>query len=114
MGTPTRATTDDRNVPAGTGIAWFVAITGGWTAFGVVLVSDQSALSELLGDVRDLPLFVELVIWFAAFPFMLGLLVWDSGMDEAVRYVLVALVALLWTYWFRPRRRPADAGLTSR
>jgi len=55
------------------------------------------------------------LVWFALFPFVLGLTVWDSSWEPWLRALLVATFAVGWSLAFYPwRRRQAttrgDAG----
>jgi hypothetical protein len=80
-------------------------MVGAWIAFFALLLFSEATLGELWRDVRDLPLLVEGAVWLALFPLVLALGVWDSGLAEWVRLVLVCTFALAWSAAFFPRRK---------
>jgi hypothetical protein len=60
------------------------------------------------GDLRDLPLVVEALVWLALFPFVLDTAVWERPWETWLRLLLVFSFALLWSTLFFPRKRPAS------
>ena len=85
--------------------ASFAIMVGGWVAFAVALVASQQTLDDVWTSVRDLPLLVEGVVWLLAFPFVIGLAIWQASWDEAVRLTILAVLAVAYTYMFIPRKR---------
>lgn len=85
--------------------ASFAIMVGGWVAFAVALVASQQTLDDVWTSVRGLPLVVEGVVWLLAFPFLIGLAIWQASWDEAVRLIVIALLAVAYTYLFVPRVR---------
>lgn len=83
----------------------FAAIVTGWIAFLVLALASEPALGDLWRTVRDLPLVLEALVWFALFPFVLALGVWDADWDQWLRTVLVACFAIGWSLAFLPRAR---------
>ena len=85
--------------------ASFAVMVGGWVAFAVALVASQQTLGDVWTSIRELPLLVEGVVWLLAFPFLLGLAIWQASWDEAVRLTLIVVLAVAYTYMFVPRAR---------
>jgi hypothetical protein len=83
----------------------FAIMVGGWVAFAVALVASPQTLDDVWTSVRDLPLVVEGVVWLLGFPFLVGLAIWQTSWDEALRLAAVALLAVAYTYMFVPRVR---------
>lgn len=83
--------------------ASFAIMVGGWAAFLVALTGFPQALEDVWSAVSDLPLVLEGLAWVLGFPFLVGLAVWNASWDEAVRLVAIALLAVSYTYMFRPR-----------
>jgi hypothetical protein len=83
--------------------ASFAIMVGGWVAFAVALLASQQTLDDLWTSVRDLPLIVEGVVWLLAFPFLIGLAIWQASWDEALRLTVIAVLAVAYTYMFLPR-----------
>jgi hypothetical protein len=83
--------------------ASFAIMVGGWVAFAVALVASQQTLDDVWTSVRDLPLLVEGLVWLLGFPFLIGLAIWQSSWDEAVRLVAIAVLAVAYTLMFVPR-----------
>jgi hypothetical protein len=80
-------------------------MVGGWVAFAVALVASQQTLDDVWTSVRDLPPVVEGVVWLLAFPFLIGLAIWQASWDEAVRLTVIAVLGVAYTYLFFPRVR---------
>ena len=80
-------------------------MVAGWVAFAVALVASQQTLDDVWTSVRGLPLLVEGVVWLLAFPFLVGLAIWQSSWDEAVRLVAIGVLAVAYTFMFIPRKR---------
>jgi hypothetical protein len=77
-------------------------MVGMWLAFFALLLADQ--LDGLWDSIRELPLLVEIVLWVAFLPWMLGMAVWTSSWPAWVRVVLVVCFAVGWTIVSIPRR----------
>ena len=65
---------------------WFVWMVAMWVGFFVLLLADR--IGGVWGWVRDLPLVVELVLWVALFPWLLGSAVWTSSWAGWLRLLL--------------------------
>ena len=65
-------------------------------------------LDEVWSAIRDLPLLVEVGVWVAFLPWMLGTAVWASSWPAVVRVLLVLCFAVGWTVVSIPRERPAQ------
>ena len=76
----------------------------GWLVFFALIAFSEPALAGLRGTVTDLPLLVELLAWFALFPFVLALTIWTSSWDESLRFALICCCAVGWTIAFFPWR----------
>jgi hypothetical protein len=89
-------------------------MVGGWVAFYALMLFSEPALQNLRDLVRGLPLVVEALVWFALFPYVLALTIWDSSWAESLRFVLVACCAVGWSLVFYPwkRARPSSQGGT--
>jgi hypothetical protein len=83
----------------------FAIMVGGWLAFLAALVASRQTLDDVWAAVRDLPLLVEGLAWLLGFPFLLGLAIWQSSWDEAVRLAAIAVLAVAYTFMFVPRQR---------
>lgn len=83
----------------------FAVMVGGWLVFLVALVASPHVLDDAWTAVRELPLVAELVVWLLGFPFLLGLAIWHTSWDEALRLAAVAVLAGAYTFMFRPRAR---------
>ena len=94
-----------RHAPRRSGLAWFTAMVGGWTAFWALALASEATLAELWRGVRDLPVLVEALAWLAAFPFVLALGIWDAGWEPSTRVVLVVACTAAWSIAFWPWRR---------
>jgi hypothetical protein len=84
--------------------ASFAIMVGGWAAFLVALIASPQALDQVWNAVGDLPLVLEGLAWLFGFPFLVGLAFWNASWDEAVRLVAIAVLAVSYTYMFRPRQ----------
>jgi hypothetical protein len=71
----------------------------------VAMVASEQTLDHVWTAVRDLPLPVEGLIWLLGFPFLVGLAIWQSSWDEAVRLAAIAVLAVAYTFMFMPRER---------
>jgi hypothetical protein len=87
------------------GWIWFALIIGGWSAFLVLVLFSESALSNLWEGLRDLPLLVEGLVWLLFFPLVLATAVWESSWETWLRVLLVACFTLGWSLAFLPRRK---------
>ena len=85
--------------------ASFAIMVGGWVAFAVAVLASQQTLDDVWTSVRDLPLVLEGVVWLLGFPFLLGLAIWQTSWDQAVRLTVIAVLAVAYTYMFVPRAR---------
>jgi len=83
--------------------ASFAIMVGGWVAFLIALIASRQTLADAWTAVRDLPLALEILAWVLGFPFLVGLAIWNASWDEAVRLAAVAVLAVIYTYMFRPR-----------
>jgi hypothetical protein len=87
---------------------WFVWMVAVWAGFFVLLVAGQ--ISGVWDWVRDLPVLVELVLWVALFPWLLGAAVWLSSWMGWVRLLLVLVFAFGWSLVSIPRRKQDEQG----
>ena len=83
--------------------ASFAIMVGGWVAFLIALIASRQTLDAVWTAVRELPLALESLAWLLAFPFLVGLAIWNASWDEAVRLLAIAVLAVAYTYMFRPR-----------
>jgi hypothetical protein len=87
---------------------WFVWMVAMWAGFFVLLVAAQ--ISGVWDWVRDLPVLVEIVLWVALFPWLLGAAVWSSSWMGWVRLLLVLVFAFGWSLVSIPRRKQDEQG----
>jgi hypothetical protein len=99
------AASGDAVRPARFAYASFAIMIAGWVAFAVTLAASRQTLDDVWTSVRELPLAVELVVWLVAFPFLVGLAIWQASWSEAARLAAIALVAAAYTVLFIPRDR---------
>jgi hypothetical protein len=88
-------------------------MASGWLAFAAALVVSPTALNDTWSSIRDLPLVLEGLLWLAAFPYLVGLAIWQASWDEGVRLIAIAMLALSYTLLFVPpdwKRRAAARG----
>ena len=83
--------------------ASFAIMVGGWVVFLFALIASRQTLDDVWTAVRDLPLALESLAWLLGFPFLVGLAIWNASWDEAVRLLAIAVLAVGYTYMFRPR-----------
>ena len=81
----------------------FAIMVSGWIAFLIALIASRQTLDDIWTAVRDLPLALEGLAWVLGFPFLVGLAIWNASWDEAIRLVAIAVLAVIYTYLFRPR-----------
>jgi hypothetical protein len=67
---------------------------GMWVVFFALLIAQQ--IGPLWSAIRALPTALEVLIWIALLPWMLGMAVWQASWAEWVRIVFVILLALFW------------------
>jgi hypothetical protein len=83
--------------------ASFAIMVGGWVAFALALLASQQTLEDVWASVRELPLLAEVLVWLLAFPFLVGLAIWEASWEEAVRLTAIAVLAVAYMYMFIPR-----------
>jgi hypothetical protein len=83
---------------------WFVWMVAMWVGFFVLLLADQ--IEGAWSWVRELPLLVELLVWVALFPWLLGAAVWTSSWEGWLRLLLVLMFAVGWSLASIPRQKP--------
>jgi hypothetical protein len=98
----TAAVSEPRRRPLGA-ILWFVWMVAMWVAFFVFLLADR--LDEVWNRITGLPLVVEILVWIAFFPWVLGTFVWTRGWADWLRLALVVVFAVGWTLVSIPRKR---------
>jgi ABC-type amino acid transport system permease subunit len=80
---------------------WLIWMVGMWVAFFALLLANQ--LDGLWSAVRQLPLIVEIVLWVAFLPWMLGMAVWTSPWAGWLRVAIVLGLAAGWILISIPR-----------
>jgi hypothetical protein len=90
---------------------WFVWMVAMWAGFFVLLAAER--IDGVWSWVRDLPLLVELVLWVALFPWLLGAAVWTSSWAGWLRLLLVLVFALGWSLASIPRPKQRREGGSS-
>ena len=86
------------------GYVSFAIMAGGWVAFLIALIASPQTLDDVWAGVRDLPLVLEGIAWVLGFPFLAGLAIWETSWVEGLRLLTIAVLALAYTFMFRPRR----------
>jgi hypothetical protein len=87
---------------------WFVWMVAMWAGFFVLLLADR--IGGLWDWVGDLPLVVELILWLALFPWLLGSAVWTSSWAGWLRLLLVLVFAFSWSLISIPRPKQEQNG----
>lgn len=87
---------------------WFVWMIAMWAGFFALLLTDR--IDGVWSWVRDLPLLVELLVWVALFPWLLGAAVWTSSWGGWLRLLLVLVFALGWSLASIPRQKQEQKG----
>jgi hypothetical protein len=99
----------DRSEPRPLGaIIWFAWMLAMWAGFFALLVADR--IDGVWSSIRDLPLLVELLLWVALFPWLLGAAVWTSSWAHWLRILLVLAFAFGWSLVSIPRRTAEKTG----
>ena len=101
MGTATRT-----RRPSTAAVGWFVFMVASWVAFAVLAATAGDVLADVWQWVRDLPLVLELVVWFLTLPWMLALAIWESDWSDTARVLVVLGIAGAWTRLSIPRAQP--------
>ena len=83
----------------------FAIMVAGWLAFAVALIASPHTLDDLWTTVRDLPLLAEGLVWLIAFPFLVGLAIWQAAWAEPARLAAIGVLAIAYTLMFVPRER---------
>jgi hypothetical protein len=84
---------------------WFAGMVSLWAAFGIVALASVGTLADLWSWVTGLPVVAEVVVWIAAFPWVLGLWVSQTFWADWVRILLVVCFAVGWTIASIPRAK---------
>jgi hypothetical protein len=79
-----------------------------WAGFFALLGADR--IEGIWSWLHDLPLLVELLVWVALFPWLLGSAVWTSSWDGWLRLLLVVTFAFGWSLASIPRRTAQKKG----
>jgi ABC-type amino acid transport system permease subunit len=85
---------------------WFVWMVTMWAGFFALLLTGR--IDGVWSWVRELPLLVELLVWVALFPWLLGAAAWTSSWPGWLRLLLVLGFALGWSLASVPRPKRAD------
>lgn len=80
-------------------------MVGMWVAFFWLLFADS--LDDVWRAISHWPILVEVVVWIALVPWMLGTWVWTSQWPTGIRVALVLCFAIGWTVVSMPRARKA-------
>jgi hypothetical protein len=94
------------------GIIWFAWMLAMWAGFFALLGADWIDL--VWSWLRELPLLVELLLWVALFPWLLGAAVWTSSLGAWLRVLLVLAFALGWSLVSLPRQTAKVRGAQRR
>lgn len=89
--------------PSAGAMLWFAWMVGMWALYFLLLFTNR--LDELWSAIHHFPLFVEVVLWVAFLPWMLGMAVWASAWADWLRVLLVVCFAAGWTIASLPRDR---------
>lgn len=100
IGTPTTQSPREKAF----NIAVWTLFTALWVAFFAVLLVNQGTVGDLWHGIRDLPLFIQGVLWLLFLPLMAGLAIWDASWPALVRLILIAGIAGFNVYLFYPRK----------
>jgi hypothetical protein len=89
-------------------VLWFGWMEAMWGAFFALLLAGQ--LDVVWSWIRDLPIFAEIAMWVALFPWLLGTAAWGSSGAGWLRLLLVVVFAIGWSVVSVPRPKPAVGG----
>jgi hypothetical protein len=92
------------------GLAAFGILAVLWAGFGAALILKPTALDEVWGAFRGLPLVLQLVVGLLLLPLVLGLAAWEAAWPIWLRLVLVVGLGLATLVTFYPWRTQPDAG----
>lgn len=83
----------------------------GWLAFAVIVLFRPDTLGDIWRWLGDLPIVAEVLMWIFLLPWVVGIAIWESGVGEWQRAVLVSLIALA---WIALAAKPTGAGRAAR
>jgi hypothetical protein len=87
---------------------WFAWMLAMWAGFFALVLADR--IDVVWSWVRDLTLLVELLVWVALFPWLLGAAVWTSSWAGWLRLLLVLAFTFGWSLVSIPRRTAEKKG----
>jgi hypothetical protein len=80
-------------------------MVGMWAALVVLAIASPDTLRDIWSWVRDLPAYLEVLVWIAFLPWLIGLGVWQADLDAWLRWLIIALLAVGWSIAALPRAK---------
>lgn len=74
-----------------------------WIAFGAGLIWSQGSVDAAWQAIRDLPWFLEILVWLLFLPVMVALWIWETTWPLALRVLLVMGIGAWNLFIFLPR-----------
>ncbi len=87
----------------------FGILTVLWIAFGAALLLNQGMLDTTWQMFAGWPLVVQVLVGLLVLPVVAGLWIWETSWPVLLRLVLVAGLAWVTVYTFRPRNEGSQA-----
>jgi hypothetical protein len=82
---------------------FFIFMIGLWGVFIALAIASPETLTQLWNWTSDLWWPLQILVWIAFLPWMIGLWVWQTDWSFAVRFSIVAVLAVGWSAASRPR-----------
>jgi hypothetical protein len=104
---------EPKRMPRWLAVTLWSLFTSLWVAVGLLLIVSPEAVEELWGWIGEQPAALQMAIWVAFLPVMVGVGVWLSSWALWIRLLVLAL-CVAWTtvafYPGGPRSREATRG----
>lgn len=84
---------------------WFAIMVGMWVAFFVLVAASPETLLSIWAWVTERSWPIQVLLWIVTLPWMLALYVWQSGLADWARWLIICVVALGWTVASRPKKK---------
>jgi len=84
---------------------FFIFMVGMWAALVILAIAAPDTLWDIWYWVRDLPAYLEVLVWIAFLPWLIGLGVWQADLDAWLRWLIIALLAVGWSIASLPRAK---------
>jgi len=92
------STTEEKKGTRTQALMWAAFILVGWAVFAYLVLAAPGGLPAAWSWVRSLPLVIQLVMWLLLLPWMVALWISQTSWAPALRFLLIAGLALA-TFW---------------